>query len=85
MGDSVIDLAFLEAEGLLSPGAEPVFHEAGINSFLALGSDTWSQTRARLIDLFSADGDPVLRENGSLAKRTLYKILNCSAKMRNPL
>lgn len=47
IGDSVLDLARLTADGVLDgPFAEPV-----LNPFLALGPERWAATRARLTEL----------------------------------
>lgn len=58
LGDTVVDLAYLETHGLIAvPGAgrAPVFHGT-LNAFMALGRDAWDSVRGRLQDLLRADG-----------------------------
>jgi len=58
LGDTVVDLAYLETHGLIAvPGAgrAPVFHGT-LNAFMALGRGAWDSVRGRLQDLLSADG-----------------------------
>ncbi|MEM1056397.1 MAG: fumarylacetoacetase [Bacteroidota bacterium] len=64
IGDQVLDLAYLEAHGLLAvPGAgrAPVFRGT-LNAFMALGKDAWDAVRGRLQDLLREDGPGDLRE-----------------------
>ena len=50
IGSFVLDLAVLEADGLLQTGARrPVFSEPTINAFMALGPAVWSRVRERLM------------------------------------
>ena len=53
LGDAVVDLAVLEARGVLDvPGAEgPVFDDGALNGFMALGKTSWDAVRERLQDL----------------------------------
>jgi fumarylacetoacetase len=37
IGDQVLDLSVLEARGLLKPAPHPVFNDATLNAFIALG------------------------------------------------
>lgn len=71
IGDYVLDLAVLEAEGLidLAP-AWDVFAQASINAFMALGPEVWSRTRARISELLRHD-NPHLRDNKILRERAL--------------
>jgi fumarylacetoacetase len=71
IGDSVLDLALLESEGLLRTGADGgVFAKPSLNAFMALGPKVWSQTRARISELLR-DDHPELRDNAGLRKRAL--------------
>lgn len=71
IGDLVLDLAVLEAEGLIRfEKAKDVFAQPSINAFMALGPKIWSQTRARIGELLHHD-NPELRDNADLRKRAL--------------
>lgn len=72
IGDHVLDLAELEAAGLIKIGADPtVFDRDSLNAFMALGSSTWARARARLTELLVAGGDPVLTDDPALRARAL--------------
>jgi len=71
IGDFVLDLAALEAEGLLLLGdAKGVFAQPSINAFMALGPKVWSATRARISALLRHD-HAELRDNADLRQRAL--------------
>ena len=70
VGDVVVDLAALEAAGVLDAGA-PVFDQAALNAFMALGKPAWDRIRARLQNILSADGDGTFRENAALREQAL--------------
>ncbi|WP_315838134.1 fumarylacetoacetase [Bradyrhizobium prioriisuperbiae] len=71
IGDHVLDLAALEAAGLLAAGnAKGVFAQPSINAFMALGPDVWSKTRARISALLRHD-NAELRDNADLRSRAL--------------
>lgn len=71
IGDSILDLAVLESEGLidLAP-AWDVFAQPSLNAFMALGPKAWSRTRARISELLRHD-NPQLRDNKILRQRAL--------------
>lgn len=71
IGDSILDLAVLESEGLidLAP-AWDVFAQPSLNAFMALGPKVWSRTRARISELLRHD-NPQLRDNKILRQRAL--------------
>jgi fumarylacetoacetase len=72
IGDRVLDLAALEAAGLLNSGAaKPIFDMPALNPFMALGNRAWDAVRSRLTDLLAADGVPALRSDADLAGRAL--------------
>ncbi|MEO0558622.1 MAG: fumarylacetoacetase [Bacteroidota bacterium] len=77
VGDVVVDLAELEAAGVLDAGA-PVFHRPALNAFMALGKPAWDRVRARLQDVLSADGDGVLRNDADLRERALVPLAEVS-------
>ena len=71
IGTEVLDLAALEAAGLLPTGAQNVFGQTSLNAFIALGRPVWQQVRARLQQLLSADCAE-LRDNAALRARVFY-------------
>ena len=71
IGTDVLDLAVLEAAGLLPTGAQNVFGQTSLNAFIALGRPVWQQVRARLQQLLSADCAE-LRDNTALRARAFY-------------
>ena len=55
IGDMILDVTALEAEGVLEPApGEPVFGSGILNPFMALGPAIWSATRAQIADLLDA-------------------------------
>ena len=71
IGTDVLDLAVLEAAGLLLTGGQNVFGQTSLNAFIALGRPVWQQVRARLQQLLSADCAE-LRDNAALRARAFY-------------
>ncbi len=71
IGTEVLDLAALEAAGLLPTGAQNVFGQTSLNAFIALGRPVWQQVRARLQQLLSADCAE-LRDNAALRAKAFY-------------
>jgi fumarylacetoacetase len=75
IGDHVLDLALLNAEGAFD---HPVvtdrrpFAEASLNAFMGLGASVWSAVRERLQTLLRAD-TPALRDNPSLREKVLHE------------
>jgi fumarylacetoacetase len=69
IGDFVLDLAALQAAGLLDL-PDGVFAQSSINAFMALGPQAWSRTRARISELLRHD-NPELRDNADLRKQVL--------------
>lgn len=77
IGDQVLDLAALEAAGVLKvaeASGATVFSQPTINAFVALGSAAWRATRARLTSLLAMDGDATLRENAALRAQALVPL-----------
>ena len=71
IGTEVLDLAALEAAGLLPTGAQNVFGQTSLNAFIALGRPVWQQVRTRLQQLLSADCAE-LRDNAALRAQAFY-------------
>ncbi|MEF3064752.1 fumarylacetoacetase [Pandoraea apista] len=78
IGDQVLDLAALEAAGVLKAGDTPVFAQSSINAFVSLGSAAWRATRARLTSLLAADGDGALRDNATLRAQALVPLADAT-------
>ena len=75
IGDSVIDLAALEAEGLFAPAiSTPVFNQPALNGFMQLGPKVWQAVRTTLTQLLSKDKNPALKDNADLRKRAIVLI-----------
>lgn len=70
IGDQVLDLTVLDDAGLLPAAAKGAFAAASINRFIALGKPVWTETRARLTTLLSAD-DTTLSGNAALCAKAL--------------
>ena len=68
IGDFVVDLAALEAAGLLPT---KVFAEPALNAFMALGPQSWADVRKRLTALLAEGGDPALSNHVALKARAL--------------
>ena len=62
IGEMVLDVTALEADGVLEPApGEQVFARGILNPFMALTPKVWTETRARLADLLDATtGDRAL-------------------------
>jgi len=74
IGDFVLDLAVLEAEGFFNEviaREQRVFDQPTLNAFMALGRPVWRAVRATLTRLLSAD-EPTLRDNARLRERVLW-------------
>ncbi len=73
IGDNVLDLAVLEAAGLLDTPAlrgRGVFGQASLNDFMALGRPAWREARTAISDLLRHD-QPALRDNTELRASAL--------------
>lgn len=67
IGDWVLDLAALEADGVFDGPAlrgQSIFAQPALNAFMALGRPAWDEVRARLLDLLApvAKNAPVAPE-----------------------
>ncbi|CAK4082312.1 unnamed protein product [Aphanomyces euteiches] len=70
IGDSVLDLSVLAAEGHF-PFDATFFAEPTLNSFMAAGKTTWDAARATIQRLLSTD-EPTLRDDPELQSRALF-------------
>lgn len=72
IGEHVLDLSVLEAEGLLSLAGGPYFDQPTLNAFIDSGRDNWTKARSTIQTLLSADID-TLRDNKDLQAKALFK------------
>nr|WP_201628717.1 fumarylacetoacetase [Psychrobacter maritimus] len=72
IGEQVLDLSVLEAEGLLSLADGPYFDQPTLNAFIDSGRDNWTKARTIIQMLLSADND-TLRDNADLQQKALFK------------
>ena len=57
IGESILDLTALEAEGRLVPGGDQkVFDQGVLNPLMALPQTVWSETRAKIAGLLDVEG-----------------------------
>ena len=72
IGEQVLDLSVLEAEGLLSLAGGPYFDQPTLNAFIDSGRGNWTKARSTIQTLLSADSD-TLRDNKDLQAKALFK------------
>ncbi|MGP5372585.1 fumarylacetoacetase [Psychrobacter alimentarius] len=72
IGEQVLDLAVIEAAGLLSLDGGPYFDKPTLNAFIDSGRDNWTQARKTIQMLLSSDND-ALRDNQELQKKALFQ------------
>jgi fumarylacetoacetase len=75
LGDHVVDLHLLnEHEVFDVAGLFYALTDTTLNRFMGAGKPVWDAVRARLQDVLSADGDPVLREDADLRLRCVVPL-----------
>ncbi|SJN38953.1 fumarylacetoacetase [Psychrobacter sp. JB385] len=72
IGEQVLDLAAIEAAGLLSLDGGPYFDQPTLNAFIDSGQDNWTQARKTIQTLLSSDNQD-LRDNQDLQKKALFQ------------
>jgi len=72
IGELVLDLALLEAEGFFAP-LPPMFNRDTLNHFFAAGPPVWSQVRTIVSRLLSKQ-EPTLRDNRQLRAKALLPV-----------
>ncbi|MDQ2857162.1 MAG: fumarylacetoacetase [Candidatus Eremiobacteraeota bacterium] len=79
IGEYVLDLAAIEAAGLLAaaPHGLRVFDRSSVNAFLGLGRDVWTRVRSRVSELLRAD-NPELRDNAALRQHALIPMAHAT-------
>lgn len=84
IGDYVLDLSVLDAEGYFDGtdvDGKGVFEQASLNEFMALGTKTWRDVRSRIQQLLHED-ESILRDNYAL--RDIALIPQKNVKMLLP-
>ncbi|MCI0394755.1 MAG: fumarylacetoacetase [Chloroflexi bacterium] len=74
IGEMVLDLAVLEAQGFFDGPqlrSQHVFSQPALNAFMALGRPAWQEARATIQQLLRAD-NPTLRDNAELCSQALW-------------
>lgn len=69
IGDMILDLAAVEAEGLIEIGETPIFNLPYWNDLMELGPDAWAACRATLINLLSIDSTEIQRLRAMLVRQ----------------
>lgn len=72
IGEQVLDLSVIEAEGLLNLEGGSYFDQPTLNAFIDSGRNNWAQARHTIQSLLSSDND-TLRDNADLQKKALFK------------
>ncbi|MGF6792093.1 fumarylacetoacetase [Paraburkholderia sp. 35.1] len=72
IGDQIVDLAALQAAGLLNVPAHNVFARDALNDFIALGRDVWRSVRIQLSQLLARD-TATLRDDAALRAKVLVR------------
>lgn len=72
IGEQVLDLSILEAEGLLSLAGGPYFDQPTLNAFIDSGRGNWTKARSTIQTLLSSD-NVTLRDNADLQAKALFK------------
>ncbi|MCB0515461.1 MAG: fumarylacetoacetase [Chitinophagales bacterium] len=77
IGDTIIDLAALQAIGLLENLSLPpnIFAQATLNNFIKTGKKSWSALRQRLLEIFDKE-NPELRDNAAAREKVLFSMEN---------
>ena len=57
IGDMILDVTAMEADGKLSAGGNAVLSAGNWNSFMALGGSSWKQLRATLTEMLAEGSD----------------------------
>jgi fumarylacetoacetase len=78
IGDMILDVTALEAEGILTLAEHPVFDAQSWNKVMSLGQAVWATLRARLTELL---------QEGSSARAAveLHLVAQATAKMHMPI
>ena len=80
IGDHVLDVTYLEAEGLLWVVDSPLFTGESLNLLLEAGPSAWRQVRARVSQLLRAD-EPILRDDSARNRQALVPMSEVEMKL----
>ena len=69
IGDLLLDLSILEAEGLMTSN---YFSQPNLNSFMASGKEMWSSVRKQIQNLLD-ENNSSLKDNSDLRQEAFYK------------
>ena len=72
IGEQVLDLSVLEAEGLLSLDGGSYFDQPTLNAFIDSGRDNWTKARTT-IQMLLSNASETLRDNTDLQEKALFK------------
>lgn len=76
IGDYVLDLSVLEAEGLFDDRqiqAQRPFSRGELNEFMSMGHIVWSRARETITHLLDIE-EPALRDNADLRQRAFHRL-----------
>ncbi|KWW39268.1 fumarylacetoacetase [Cupriavidus metallidurans] len=82
IGNQIVDLAALDDAGLMPTAAKGAFAASSLNRFIALGKPVWTDVRARLTALLSADDQ---RLSGNVALRDKALVPMSAATLHLPV
>ncbi|MFV2051402.1 fumarylacetoacetase [Aliiroseovarius sp. YM-037] len=71
IGDMILDVAYLEEEGVIALDDEPALDLPFWNEVMELGPKKWAELRARLTDLLKEGGDHVLSSDADMRAQAL--------------
>lgn len=71
IGDQILDVTYLEQEGIIGVGDDFVFDVPFWNIFMEEGPKAWAAFRAEITDLLREGGNPLLREDPDLRAAAL--------------
>lgn len=80
IGDMVVDLAALEAAGLLEVAQRGLLERAVLNDYIALGREATSEVRSRVSALLRHD-NPALRDDAALRAKVLHPMKSVTLHM----
>ncbi|WP_233828362.1 fumarylacetoacetase [Paraburkholderia sp. ZP32-5] len=82
IGDQIVDLAALQAAGLLSAPVQQVFARDALNDFIALGRNAWRGVRIQLSQLLARES-ATLRDDAALRAKAL--VSQADARLHLPV
>lgn len=83
IGDMILDVCYLEEEGVIALGDVPLLDLPFWNEFMEQGQVIWAKLRARLTELLAEGGDAAV--SGNVALREAALISQAEAEMHLPI